>query len=90
MDSIYKSIGFKETDPIDKIECTECGSINDIPLYVNVGRYCPMIMWCWNCFTSFKYWRYYGCHKFPETEGWFLSKVVSERTNGKIIEKEIL
>lgn len=89
MDKLYKDLGlYKEGDPIDYVSCTVCGVINEIPLYINFGRFCPAIMWCWKCGTSFKYWRYYGCHEIGEIEGWTLHKVIKERTKGKIIEKE--
>lgn len=57
-------------DEVDKIECEVCGWLVEIPLYCNVGRYIPMFVWCRNCNQGYKYWRFFGCQTFPETEGW--------------------
>jgi hypothetical protein len=88
MDDVFRILGFKGEGPIDKVECGKCGALMEIPLYCNVGRFVPMPVWCWKCGQLYKYWNFFGCHKFPETEGWNLPKVVSYRTNGKVIEKE--
>jgi len=89
MDELYKKLGvYKEGDPIEKVECTVCGATNEIPLYINIGRYTPALLWCWKCGQSYKYWRFFGCHKPGEIEGWILYPATSKRTGGKVIEKE--
>jgi hypothetical protein len=87
MNELFKSLGF-ENDPIDKAECINCGSQIEIPLFCNVGRYMPMPVWCRKCNQSYRYWRFFGCYKPDEIKRWTLAKVVSDRTNGKMIEKE--
>jgi len=62
--------------------CENCRSIINVPMYINVGRYVPMPVWCNKCFQGYKYWKFFGCHSDEDVYLW------KEKYGHKTLEKD--
>ena len=51
---------------ITEVACKKCGRTNEVPTYINVGRYTKWSWLCKWCYEMHTFDLYYGCQTMEE------------------------